>query len=156
LYCPVTWFSLVTSTIFITLILQIFSWFSLLFLGVIAMLWWQNRGYQVVGATGESLVSALRASMNRLNLEYQEELTRVRLPSVGAELVTTGQPGFGIAYLRMQPREHRDILNGIAAEMNRYYRDVRSETNKTAYLLYIAVGFLLIVVLTHLRIESIW
>ena len=90
------------------------------------------RGYMAFGVTDISLREGLVASLEKLNLPYEEKLAAVRLPIIGADLQVAAQSWIGTGQLKMKQRHVSVVLGDIVRGMNEYYQSgTVSKTNLT-------------------------
>jgi hypothetical protein len=113
--------------------------FPLVFVGVIFLVSWKTRGYSISGATEEYLQSALRASLQKLNLPFEESVARLRLTSLDADLFVS-VTGFGPALMRLKQHRHDSTLKQIADYMNVYFATVPGKVDMTAFYVSAVLG----------------
>jgi uncharacterized protein len=102
------------------------------------------RGYVAFGVTATSFREGLLASLRKLNLDHEETLSALRLPTIGADLQVAVQSWMGTGQMKMKQRQFRGILRDIANTMNNYYQgSAGSELNLTCCIFYTFIGALL-------------
>jgi hypothetical protein len=120
-----------------------------MFLALVAMVWYQNRGYVVLGVTGESVGGALRSALQHNNIEYRESISRFELAQIRAEVRVSLQWWMGIANLRITPREQRRLLRSLANGMGSYFKEETGKLNIATSLLYGILGSLMIALVSY-------
>ena len=84
-------------------------WLNPLMFGVILlMMWFQMQGYFVFAVTDQGFREALASAMHKLNLPFEERLSAMHLPSVGADLQVAVNPGWALA--KSESRAARIVL----------------------------------------------
>jgi hypothetical protein len=106
----------------------------------------QMNGYMAIGVTEESIRSALQGALERLNLPFQESLSRFQLTTIGVDLQASMQDWLGIAGIKINKRRHRSTLKSIAQATNEQFASVPGNINRRGAIFY-GVGGLLLVVL---------
>ncbi len=116
----------------------------LLFYVVFAIfMWLQQQGYTVFGVTDDSFQTTLRAALRKLDLPYEETVSRMRLTSVGVDLQANVQSWMGVGHLRIKDREHKPLLHKIIAEMNGQFTTSAVAVNMRTCVFYVAFGLLM-------------
>jgi len=119
------------------------AWFSLATLVCFAVFMWIIlRGYFVFAVTDSSLRDALFASLNKLQLPYEESLGVVELPSLGAHLQVSIQAWAATAQIKMKEWRFRGVLSDIVRGMKEHYRTSASPVNPTCCIPYVMIGIL--------------
>jgi len=117
-------------------------WFpSLMFIVLLCQLAMVMRGYWILGATQRSLREALVAALTSLNLEFEETLSSIRLPSVPAEL-HVALYGMGTGQLRIRDGGRPGLLADVAGGMNAYFNSTRVETKMIFAVFDVIIGVL--------------
>jgi hypothetical protein len=99
------------------------------------------RGFMAFGVTDESFRNGLLHSLKQLNLPYEETLSAVRLPTVGADLQVSVQTWIGTGQLKMKQRSSDSVLRDVVNGMNEYYQNgAVSNTNMTCCIFYVVMG----------------
>jgi hypothetical protein len=113
---------------------------------VLAFLSFTMRGYIAFGVTDVSFREGLLASLKKLNLDHEETMSFLRLPTIGADLQVAVQSWIGTAQIKMKQRQFRRILVDIVNNMNEYYHNSAiSKMNLTSCIFYVVMGVLLVV-----------
>ena len=127
--------------------LAIIQWLTPAMLLVVAVfLYFTLRGYTAFGVTDVSFREALMASLKRLDLPYEETLSTLRLPTIGADLQVAIQSWIGTGQLKMKQREFNRVLSDIVRCMNEHYQSgAASNINLTCCIFYAVMGVLMAV-----------
>jgi ankyrin repeat protein len=116
-----------------------------LMLGVVLVMMWNlMRGYVVVGATDTSFRGALFHALKQLDLPYEESLSRVRLPTIDADLQVSVQSWMGTAQVKFKQAGHRKTLRRIADEMRAYFDSSTVAVNMTSCGFNVIIGVLML------------
>jgi hypothetical protein len=103
----------------------------------------QLRGYMTFGTTQDSFREALVSALSNLNLESEETLSSIRLPSVPAELQVAVHGWIGTGQLRLRSGGRPGLLPDIAGGMNAYFNSAEVKTNMTLAAFYLILGVLI-------------
>jgi hypothetical protein len=110
------------------------------------------RGYMVFGTTQRTFRDALVAALSGLNLKYQETLSSIQLPTVGAELQVAVQGWIGTGQLRLRGGDRTGLLAEVASGMKAYFDSEKVETNMTSVIAYVIAGILMSAMVVHLML----
>ena len=117
------------------------SWVSpILCVALLAMMWFQLRGYVVLAVTDTSFREALVAALQKLELPYEESLSVIRLTSVNADLQVAIQSWMGTGTVKVKQRTHRSVLQEVVNAMNEYFRTSSVSTNMVTCVIWVVVG----------------
>jgi hypothetical protein len=122
--------------------MEVLRWSIPLMLIVVAIfLCLTLRGYTAFGVTDVSFREGLLHSLTKLNLPYEETLSAIKLPTIGADLQVAVQSWIGTGQLKMKQRQFRTVLCDIVQGMNEYYQsDTVSKANLTCCIFYTIIG----------------
>jgi hypothetical protein len=122
-------------------------WLSPTMLIVVAIfLCFTLRGYIAFGVTDTSFREALLAALGKLNLAYEETLSAMRLPTIGADLQVVVQSWIGTGQLKMKQRQFGTVLTDIVKAMNEHYQTHSVEKMiLTCCIFYVVIGVFLAV-----------
>jgi hypothetical protein len=113
---------------------------------VIIFLSFTLRGYTAFGVTDISFREGLLHSLKKLDFTYEETLSAVKLPTLGADLQVAVQSWIGTGQLKMKQRRFSTELCDIVEGMNEYYQSgAVSKANLTCCIFYAVIGVLLAV-----------
>jgi hypothetical protein len=108
---------------------------------VLIFLYFTLRGYTAFGVTATSFREGLLHSLTKLNLPYEETLSAVKLPTLGADLQVAVQSWVGTAQLTMKKRQSSAVLSDVVKGMNQYYQSgAVSKVNFTCCIFYTVIG----------------
>jgi hypothetical protein len=111
---------------------------------VLIFLCFTLRGYSAFGVTDISFREGLLHSLTLLNLPYEETLSAVKLPTLGADLQVAVQSWIGSGQLKMKQRQFNTVLRDIVKGMNGYYQSgAVSKVNLTCCIFYTVLGVFL-------------
>jgi hypothetical protein len=121
--------------------------FLILMLGVVIVFTWKlYDGYTIYGVTDESFRAALVSTLTKLNVPYEETISRLRLTEINADLQATVVAAMGTGQLRIKPKQHNPLLKQISDGMNEYYKSNPSEVNQNGYVFYTIIGLFCLIV----------
>ena len=119
----------------------IMGWTNPILFGIIlVMMWYQLKGYVAYAVTDVSFREALVASLQKLQMPYEESLSVIRLTSVNADLQVAVQSWMGTGTIKVKQRGHRSVLKQIVSVMNEYYRTSTVSTNFASCVFLVVVG----------------
>ena len=99
------------------------------------------RGYIAFGVNDVSFREGLLHSLRKLNLPYEETLSAVKLPTLGADLQVTVQSWMGTGQLKIRQRQFGTVLSDIVKGVNEYYESgAVSKANLTCCVFYAVIG----------------
>jgi hypothetical protein len=84
----------------------------------------------VIGTTGTALRDALRHTLRRLSLSYEESAQAFRLPTLKNELAVEATLFDGMFVLRPKKFGVRCAIRQLAAEINDFFRTTPAQTNR--------------------------
>ena len=105
------------------------------------------RGYAAYGVTDASLREGVLASLQKLDLPYEDTPTGLRLPTIGADLQVKGPWSSLVGgSVKMNHRQFSRVLSDIVREMNEYYQSgTIAKVNLTHFTVNVLIGVLLAV-----------
>ena len=114
------------------------------------MMFFALRGYVAYAVTDTSfrealLASLLLASLQKLELPYEETLSTMRLTSVEVDLQVSIQSWMGAGQIKVKQRGHGSLLAEIATTMNEHFRTSAAATNLTACIFFVVMGVLMVI-----------
>ncbi len=124
----------------------IIKWLNpVMFTVLLVMMCFVLRGYVAYAVTDTSFRDALLASLQKLELPYEETLSTIRLTSVEADLQVSVQSWMGSGQLKIKQRGQGALLAKIAEAMNEYFRISSVPTNLTTCIFYLVMGILMVI-----------
>ena len=123
--------------------LYVISFLSmLLYFCLIVFLWLQMKGYLVFGVSDKSFRDALHFSLKKNELPFEERISRVDLPSVGASLQVVVQSWIGFGQFNLKGKVDPSIIKKIISGLNEYYFENDFRPKRATSIFYIVAGFL--------------
>ena len=119
----------------------------ILYAVLIFVFWRQMSGYMIYGIYDETFHEALVAALNKLNLPFQETVSKIRLTSLNADLHVAVASWMGTAQLRIKQSEHRKIADQIANEMKVYFISHQVKVNNISFIVNLILGILMFALL---------
>jgi hypothetical protein len=126
-----------------------------MFFAIIVFMFINMNGYMAIGATEESIRSALHGALERLNLPFRESLSRFQLTTIGVDLQASMQDWRGTASITINKRRHRSTLKSIAQATNEQFASAPGNINRRGMIFYGVLGALQVVVAIALLIANI-
>jgi hypothetical protein len=109
------------------------------------ILWRQMSGYVIFGVSDDTFREALTNALDKLNLPYQETVSKIKLTSVDADLQATVASWMGTAQIRIKQWQHVRYAKDIANAMDDYYKNNGVKVNNIAFVIYLIFGGLMVV-----------
>lgn len=129
--------------------------FMLLFFVVMLVFFWKMlRGYSIMGVDADAFREALQRALRKLNLPFEESLTKLRLPTLDAELEANVNSWMGGANLSIKQPQHAAILKQVIEALREELRASPAPTQQTMFGFFLIFGALLIVMLAVVGIYS--
>ena len=124
----------------------IIKWLNpMIFTLLLVMMCFALRGYVAYAVTDTSFREALLASLQKLELPYEETLSTIRLTSVEVDLQVSVQSWMGSGQIKVKQRGHGSLLTEIATAMNEHFRISAAATNLTACIFFVVMGVLMVI-----------
>ena len=112
---------------------------------LVFVFWKQMIGYMVFGITDETFRDALTTALNRLNMPFQETISKIHLTGLDVDLQASVSAWMGVAQIRIKQSKQADVVRQIAAEMNQYYLATPGKVNNLTFYVYLALGILMLI-----------
>ena len=123
----------------------IIKWLNpIIFTVVLVMMCFALKGYCAFGVTDTSFRDTLIASLQELNLPYEETLSSIRLTSIEADLQVSIQSWVGSGVIKIKQRDQRSQLKEIVTVMNEHFRRSSVSINLTTCIFYLIMGVLMV------------
>ena len=100
----------------------------------------QMTGYMIFGVSDETFREALTNALNKLNLPYQETISKIKLTGLDADLQAAVASWMGTAQIRIKQQQHIHYANEIAGAMDDYYKNNPVKVNNIAFIVYLILG----------------
>jgi hypothetical protein len=108
-------------------------------------IWNKTEEFEVWGVTADSFRDALVVVLNKLNLPFHETISRIRLPSLQADLLVSVGESSAIARIRIKQLQHGQRIKEIAAALNEYYRETPVKVNSNAFVFALVFVILMVI-----------
>lgn len=126
---------------------------NLLLMVILVYVFWRSfTGYLLFGVSEEGFRAALTSTLNKLNLPYEETISKIKLTSIGTELQAAVHGWVGTAQIRIKQRTHFLYTKEIAKGMDDYFKGNAGDTKKIIFVVYLLLGVLMIVFLAFFLI----
>ena len=109
------------------------------------MLRQQMAGYTILGVYDDTFREALTFALKKLNLPFQESISKIKLVELNADLQATVSSWMGTAQIRIKQSQHSRHIKNIAAVMDEYYKDNSVKVNYLAFASYLILGICVII-----------
>ena len=124
----------------------IIKWLNpMIFTLVLVMMCFALKGYVAYAVTDTSFREALLASLQKLELPYEEMLSTMRLTPVEVDLQVSIQSWMGTGQIKVKQRGQGSLLAEIATAMNEHFRTSAAATNLTACIFFVVMGVLMVI-----------
>ena len=117
----------------------------IMFAVVLVMMCFALKGYAAYGITDTTFREALLATLEKLQLPYEESLSSIRLTSIDADLQVAIQSWLGAGVIKIKQREHRSVLSEIVTEMNRHFSLSSGPIKLITFIFYLIMGVLMVI-----------
>jgi len=104
----------------------------------------------VFGVREEPFRQVLHRTLNKLDLPFDESLSRLRLTTLDADLQVGIQPSMGTAHLRIKKNEHADTFKKIVDSLREDFAGSTGQFDTTMCSIYVVFGVLLLVASTFM------
>lgn len=112
---------------------------------LVFIFWRQMTGYMIFGVSDETFREALITALNKLNLPYQETISKIKLTELDADLQAAVASWMGTAQIRIKQWQHVRYAKEIAHAMDDYYKNNPVKVNNIAFITYLLLGILMII-----------
>src|SRR5215831_14317817 len=114
------------------------------------ILWYQNNGYLVLGASQDAMRDSLHGALEQLNLPYEENLAKIHLSSLDADLQVSVASWAGVIQLRVKQAKQSAILSQIIPVLRQKLEMQTAPLVKRPLYLYLAIGVMIVVIVPAL------
>ena len=111
---------------------------------LVFVFWRQMTGYMVFGVYDETFRDALTSTLNKLNIPFQESISKIKLVELDADLQAAVTAWMGTAQIRIKQSKHARYMKQIADGMNEYYTTTPVKVNNIAFIVYLILGILML------------
>ncbi len=112
---------------------------------MIFMLRRQMSGYTVLGIYDDTFREALTSALTKLNLSFQENISKIRLTDLNIDLQATVASWMGTAQIHIKQSHSSRRIKDIANAMNDYFVNTPVKVNYFAFITYLILGVCLII-----------
>lgn len=123
---------------------MIFYLNPLIFLSILVFQWFAMKGYMAIGISDDSFRLALHFSLEKNNLEFEEQLSTISLTSIGAKLQVAVQSWIGTGQIKLKNAGDPELLPKIITGINDYYNENDIKPNNITAVFYIVCGVLML------------
>ena len=110
---------------------------------MVFILWRQMSGYMIFGVSDETFREALTSALNKLNLPFQETVSKIKLTSLDADLQAVVASWMGTAQIRIKQLQHARYAKDIAKAMDEYFKTNTVKVSYIAFTVYLLLGGLM-------------
>lgn len=126
--------------------LGLMGWLPLvMFASILIMFSFKMKGYMAFAVTDASFREGLIAALKKLELPYEESLSVMRLPSLGADLQVAVQSGMGTGLIKVKEPKFGGTLRQIVQAMNDYFRSASVPTNMFSCVFFTIIGVFMVI-----------
>jgi hypothetical protein len=104
----------------------------------------QTSGYMVLGIYDDTFRDAITHALKKLNLSYQETISKIKLVSLNVDLQAQVTSWVGVATFHIKQPQHAQHLKNIANTMSKYYEHKSIKVNNFAFVSCIMIGICII------------
>jgi hypothetical protein len=132
-------------TLFSTSNLSSLSYLTLLMvIVVLGYFWFQMRGYIAIGISNDSFRNSLHYALNQNNINYEEQLSLIKLTSVDAEIEVSVQSWVGTGQITLKKSKDKYLLPTLVSSINEYFASNSFKLNYTTSIFYIVLGVIML------------
>jgi len=114
---------------------------------LVVMLRQQMSGYMVLGVYDDTFREALTFALQKLNISFQEHISKIKLIELQADLQATVASWMGTAHINIRPSQHAHYAKSIATTMDEYYRGGSVKVNYLAFISYLVLGVCVLILI---------
>ena len=105
----------------------------------------QLLGYMIFGIYDDTFRDAITYALKKLNLPYQENISKIRLLSLNVDLQAQVTSWTGCATIHIKQSKHSNHIKNIADTMNKYYANKSVKVNNFAFVSSLIMGICIII-----------
>ncbi len=118
---------------------------SIIFVSSLVFSWIQMNGYTAIGVSNDSLRTALHYSLKKNNLNFEEQLSVIKLTGIDATLKIEINSWNGVAKLKFEKNKDSSNLQKIIGGIDEYYKNNVIPPNYITSILYISFGLMMLI-----------
>ncbi|RLC57812.1 MAG: hypothetical protein DRH89_02625 [Candidatus Cloacimonadota bacterium] len=103
------------------------------------------NGYQLIGISGDTFQDCLSHSLENLNIEYEEKLNKMIIPSKDLTILCSMQSWSGQAQVQFKGNKDKEFINSLIKEIKKYMRNNEIILMKMPAFFYTILGVITIV-----------
>jgi hypothetical protein len=112
----------------------------LMFVVFLIFFWIQMKGFMAIGISDDSFRNALHYSLNQNQIQFEEQLSLIKLTELNAELQVAVQSWVGTGQLKLNKSKDKYLLAKLVSSINDYYISNAIKPNNTTSIFYIVMG----------------
>lgn len=116
----------------------------LMFAVLMVFIWIQMKGYTAIGISDDSFRNALHYALRKSGIEFEEQLSTIKLKNMKAELQVAVQGWTGTGLLKLKKSTNKAVLSQLIAGMNEYYNAHSVPINYLTSIFYLIIGFFIL------------
>lgn len=132
-----------------------FDWFLVLmplfmfifYTFLLVYLWNVMKGYQVIGVNEDTFRTSLQNVLRKLDLSFEERLSKMRLISLETDLESSVNAWSGVATFKIKDKKYKEVEKQIADNLKKEFSDDYLSVNLRTSYFYLISGSLLFVFL---------
>jgi len=98
------------------------------------------KGFMAIGISDDSFRNALHYSLNQNQIQFEEQLSLIKLTGLNAELQVAVQSWVGTGQLKLKKSKDKYLLAKLVSSINDYYISNAITPNNTTSIFYIVMG----------------
>lgn len=117
----------------------------LMFIVLLGFFWIQMKGYIAIGISDDSFRNSLHFALNQNNIQFEEQLSLIKLTDINADLQVSVQSWVGTGQLKLKKSNDKYLLAKLVSSINEYYISNAIKPNNTTSIFYIVMGLFMLV-----------
>ena len=117
----------------------------LMYVVLLAFVWVQMKGYMAIGISDDSFRSALHYALNQNHIQFEEQVSIIKLTDSSADLLVSVQSWVGTGQLKLKQSKDNYLLSTLVSSINQYFQSNAVKSNYTVPVFYILFGLILLV-----------
>ena len=117
----------------------------LMFVVLLGFVWIQMKGYMAIGISDDSFRNSLHYALHQNNIQFEEQLSLIKLTDINADLQVSVQSWVGTGQLRLKKSKDKYLLAKLVSSINEYFISNSVKPNNTTSIFYIVMGLFMLV-----------